>query len=244
MRSSRLTTALLLLLVAAVSAIGMTIKTYPPDAAALAAMRGGDGIAVTDSKQWIAFEPRRAKRPDVILYPGALVSPESYAPLARLLAEDGFRTWIVKMPFRLAVLGVQRAADIIEMDPQQSYVIGGHSLGGTMAARFAARFPDRLEGLFLLAAYPDWRGSVKDTKLAAISLAGTEDGVMNRQKYEHGKAYLPEDTDYEEIIGGNHAGFGSYGAQKGDKPSHLKPGRQTELTETMLVNWMNRFISR
>lgn len=247
MRSSRwkkIGGAALLLSLVVMAAISFFLKPYPPDAAALAAMKGGHGITVTDSKQWIAFEPLQAKQPDVILYPGAQIIPESYAPLASLLADEGHRTWIVKMPYHLAVLGTGRASDIIEMNPRQSYVIGGHSLGGVFAARYAAENPDRLLGVFFLAAYPDSKGSIRDTKLAALSLTGTEDGVLDWQAYDQGKAYLPENTYYEEISGANHAGFGSYGMQKGDRPPRLKPGQQMALTATMLSNWMNKIVSR
>ncbi|WP_239631143.1 alpha/beta fold hydrolase [Paenibacillus sp. H1-7] len=234
----------LLIGVAAAAAIQIYGKPYHPDASALEAMRGGHGITVTDSKRWIAFEPLQVKQPDVILYPGAWISPESYAPLASLLADRGYRTWIVKMPFELAVFGVERAADIMEMNPKQPYVIGGHSLGGAMAARYAAKHPDSVHGIFFLAAYADQKGSIRETKLAALSITGKEDGVLNRQAYEEGKAYLPESTVYEEIKGGNHAGFGSYGMQKGDRPSRLKPDEQEALTADMLSKWMNTIVTR
>ena len=52
---------------------------------------------------------------------------------------------------------------------------------------------------------------------ALVSAAyGSEDGVLNREKYEADRINLPQNTTETVIDGGCHAGFGSYGAQKGD----------------------------
>ncbi|UQZ85160.1 Alpha/beta hydrolase family protein [Paenibacillus konkukensis] len=181
---------LLVVLVLAVAA-SIWLKPYAPDAEAITAMKGGSGVSITDSPDWIMFEPQQALQPDVIFYPGGLVRPESYAPLAVRLADKGYRTWIVKMPLHLAVLGVNRAGGIIEMNPKQQYVIGGHSLGGAMAARYAAKYPKLVRGVFFLAAYSDAGGSLKGTELRAISLTGSDDGVLDKEAYEQAKAYMP-----------------------------------------------------
>ncbi len=59
------------------------------------------------------------------------------------------------MPLGLAVLDWDKALEVIEAHPEiRTWVIGGHSLGGAMAARFASRHPDTISGLVLWAAYP------------------------------------------------------------------------------------------
>ncbi|NOU94628.1 alpha/beta hydrolase [Paenibacillus sp. LMG 31456] len=216
------------------------MQPYSPDAEALEAMKGGSGVSVTESKEWIVFEPRNGKQPDVLFYPGGLVRPESYAPLALSLAKEGYRTWIIRMPLNLAVLGIKRADKVIELLPEQTYVIGGHSLGGAMAARYASDNSGRLKGVFLLAAYADKKGSLRSTPLSVLSLVGSEDDVLNRQVFERGKVFLPEQTEYAEITGGNHAGFGSYGKQKGDNPALIAPDKQRSITVSLLVSWLER----
>lgn len=65
---------------------------------------------------------------------------------------------------------------------------------------------------------------------------GGEDGVLNREKYEENKVYLPE--DFEEIVidGGCHAYFGTYGAQDGDGIPDITNEEQIEMTVEMIVD--------
>lgn len=84
----------------------------------------------------------------VIFYPGALVKAEAYAPLARKVAAAGHPFYIARMPLNLAVIKGDAAEDIIRVHPKQSFVLGGHSLGGVMASRFAADHAGQLEGVF------------------------------------------------------------------------------------------------
>lgn len=51
------------------------------------------------------------------------------------------------------------------------------------------------------------------TNMDVISLYGSEDGVLNREKYLDYRGNLPKSTEEIIIEGGNHAGFGSYGLQ-------------------------------
>ena len=227
----------LLLLIAACTAIWF-LRPFPPNETALKAMQGGEGITVTDYGEWVVFEGGRSFDPSVILYPGARVTPESYAPLARLLAGYGHRVFIARMPFNLAVTDIQRADELLKNFPDQPFVIGGHSMGGAMAARYAALHPDRFSGVFFLAAYPDKRGDLSLTKLPVLSLLGTRDGIVNQQKFEAGKSFLPTQAVFMSIEGGNHSQFGSYGMQKGDYPAVISAQDQWQQTAAALEQWM------
>lgn len=231
------TTMMVLLVVLAIT-VGIYLKPYPPALAGLEAMKGGSGVTVTEHKGWIQFEPSMVKQTDVLLYPGALVRPESYAPLALLLAQEGFRTWIVKMPLNLAVLGSNKADGIMDAAPDRAFVIGGHSLGGVMAARYAVKHAKQLKGVFFLASYPDEGGSLREAGLPVLSLFGSEDGVLNRTALEQAKAYLPMQTQYVEIPGGNHAQFGSYGPQNSDGIAWITATDQWSFTSQQLVLWL------
>ena len=59
-------------------------------------------------------------------------------------------------------------------------------------------------------------GKVENTAYAPLLHDLAEDGVLNREKYEADRINLPQNTTETVIDGGCHAGFGSYGAQKGD----------------------------
>lgn len=69
-------------------------------------------------------------------------------------------------------------------------------------------------GLVLLAAYPT--RDLRDGGWKVLTVYGSEDGVLNREKLEDGKALLPENATEVCIEGGNHTMFGNYGKQKGD----------------------------
>lgn len=106
----------------------------------------------------------------------------------------------------------------------ERWYIGGHSLGGYAAASYAQNHAEDLEGLILLGAYSG--ADLSDSGLEVISVYGELDGVMNRSKYEKSRSNLPEDTLEWILPGGNHAGFGSYGPQKGDGESKVSGAEQ------------------
>lgn len=215
-------------------------QPYEADSAAIRAMRDGEGVSVAKKHGLIVFEGSEVRPPVIILYPGGLIAPESYAPLARALAASGRRTVIVKMPFYLAGAGVDRADRVLAAYPGEAFVIGGHSLGGTMAARYAASHPGQVSGLFLLAAYPDKQGNVRHANLPVLSLIGSRDGIVDREKWEQAAPFLPADTAYITIEGGNHTQFGSYGPQRGDSPAAILPHDQWQQTASILDGWLRR----
>ncbi|MGN7412909.1 alpha/beta hydrolase [Paenibacillus sp. SAF-068] len=217
--------------------------TYSPSERAEAAMTSDAQVNVTKLKDGYRFEPVDTKvtEPNIIFYPGGLVEPESYSPLAREMAEQGHRVYIANMPMNLAIFGQNKADSFIEEHPNEAFVIGGHSLGGSFASRYAAEHNEKLEGVFFLASYADEGGSLKNTNLSILQITGSNDGVLNRESWESAKANLPEDTTYVSIEGGNHGQFGSYGMQKGDNQPEVTEEKQLEEVVAALENWMNRF---
>ncbi|MEK8131220.1 alpha/beta hydrolase [Paenibacillus filicis] len=214
------------------------LQPYRPDARALSVLHSQGSVRVTDGTDWLSFEPEERIEPGVIFYPGGLVKPESYAPLALALAETGHASYIIRMPLHLAVLGGDRALDLIVQQPDHSFVIGGHSLGGVMASRFAVSHPGQVKGVYFLGSYPDPQGALTDYATPVLSLTGSLDGVMNRNRYEEARSLLPASTQYVRIEGGNHSQFGSYGLQKGDHPAVLTPDEQQQRVVQELEAWL------
>lgn len=186
-----------------------------------------EGIIVTEEKNdRIVFEPEDALA-GLIFYPGGKVQYESYAPLMEALAEEGILCVLLHMPGNLAVLDMNAADGVKEQFPKvERWYIGGHSLGGTMAASYAAGHADEFEGLILLASYTT--ENLKESGLKVISVYGSEDGVLNRSEYEKCLENLPDDFFEHAIAGGNHAFFGSYGLQDGDGTATITNEEQKE----------------
>lgn len=188
-----------------------------PTPRALAALLQGDE-ATGSGSPWLHFEPDHdEKSTAIILYPGGHVDPRSYAPVARAISQDGYQVFIVSMPLNLAVLGVGKADDVIEAHPEiETWVIGGHSLGGAMAAKYALSHTKQIRALVLWASYPAASDDLRGSGLLVSSIYATRDGLTTLADIEESRSLLPSDTIWVEIEGGNHAQFGDYGIQGGD----------------------------
>lgn len=176
-----------------------------------------DSRVTVSSEPWLTFRPTDAVSVGFIFYPGGRVLPEAYAPAMREIAAAGYLVVVPSMPLNLAVFASDKASEVIEAFPQiDTWVIGGHSLGGSMAATFTRANPDAIDGIVLWASYPQASDSLADYDIAAASIYGTLDGLLSVETVEESRAYLPDDAVFIAINGGNHAQFGSYGAQDGD----------------------------
>jgi len=227
-----------ILLSAAVLALAFGIYVsddYRATDAALACLDADDGLRVRSVDQTLCIETPGATTA-LAFYPGGKVQAEAYMPLLRRIARDGTDCYLVKMPFNLAVFGVNRVEGVMAAHPHDRWLLAGHSLGGAMAAHWAAAHPGRLDGLVLLAAYPD-RPLPED--LPVLVLYGSEDGVLNRSNLERSASLLPPDAVVRQLSGGNHAYFGSYGAQRGDGIATVTPEAQWEWT----AEWIGRMVS-
>lgn len=188
---------------------------------------GYEAVAV-EQDRWLSFAPvAQPPATGLILYPGARVDPRAYAVAARMIAAAGYRVVIVPMPLNLAVLGASRAGDVIAAYPEVTrWAIGGHSLGGAMAALYAYDHPETIAGLLLWAAYPAASNDLSSRDLPVVSLYGTRDGLATPDKIEGSRVLLPTGAQFIAIEGGNHAGFGRYGPQAGDLEAEISTDEQ------------------
>lgn len=172
------------------------------------------GVTITEGGGRIVFAPEHPEA-GLIFYPGGKVQYESYAPLMERCAERSLLCVLLHMPGNLAVLDRSAAAGIPEEYPEiSSWYIAGHSLGGVMAASYVKDHTETYRGLVLLASYAT--DDLSGSGLEVLSLYGTEDGVLDLERYDAARAKLPADFTELLIDGGCHAYFGSYGMQRGD----------------------------
>lgn len=204
---------------------------YHADASALTALVSDEAVSVTRTEYgWFFDGPSESDA--LIFYPGGKVEETAYAPLLHRLADQGMDVLLVKMPFRLAVFGTNTADKLMAMYRYERWYIGGHSLGGVMAANYAAEHAGQLAGVFLLAAYP-----IKDLGSVPllVSIYGSNDGVLNMEKMDAGKQFAPDNSHRYIIEGGNHALFGNYGDQRGDGKAAISAEEQQRLTVEFMI---------
>ena len=239
-RKRRLWIALLLIVVL-VTAMGVYVMDYyRASDVAMAALEGSDGLRVKSVDGTICVETT-GSTDAMVFYPGGKIQAEAYMPLLRRIARRGIDCYLVKMPFNLALFGVGRVADVMRDHPHRRWVLAGHSLGGVMASQWAAAHPGELVGLALLAAYPSQK---LPDDLRVILLYGSEYGVLNRRDLEKGLELLPPNALVEQLPGGNHAYFGSYGEQKGDGTATISPEAQWDWTAEQIGRLVNSDLSR
>ena len=167
-----------------------------------------------------------------VFYPGGKVEETAYAPMLHEIAEKGMDVCLIKMPFRLAVLGSSRADGVLNQYDYEKRYIGGHSLGAVVAGIYAAKHD--LDGVIMFAGYPD-----RDVDEPMLMIYGSEDGIISMGKVAAADQY---GTVKKVIIeGGNHAGFGNYGDQKGDGHAGITAEEQQAAAIQALFSWIKSF---
>ncbi|MFI3213207.1 MAG: alpha/beta fold hydrolase [Eubacteriales bacterium] len=236
--------ALLVALVAIfASVVGFFIYTsiyYHADQVAMEVYQEGleSGMIVSYDNMTI-IEPEAGSGIGIIFYPGAKVEAIAYLPLLQQLADVGFTTVLLEMPFNMAIFDVDGADDVFALleenqddraheilqDVSQWYIMG-HSMGGAMASSYASDHQELVEGLILIGAYV--YGEYPTEK--ALTIYGT----FNDN--------LEENIDYTDNIviiqGGNHAQYGNYGEQSGDPQATISDVEQQAITVEAIVEFV------
>lgn len=235
----------LILIFVTVGFVLWALNPLGPGAGALQALESDDFVQVTTlPNRWILFDP--APEPQVelgnhpqglIFYPGGRVDYRSYAPALRKIAETGLPVVLVPAPLNLMVLGSGRARQVLERFPQvNEWALAGHSLGAAMAAYLLYSQPElqnQITSLVLWAGYPAEGWDLSSSNVSVLSISAEKDLVFNRESFTNTKILLPENTQFIEILGGNHAGFGDYGPQPNDGRATITWERQS--TEVAVI---------
>ncbi len=210
---------------------------------ALAAMQSDSAVTVTETATRIVLEPNAEQNGTALFFqPGALVDARAYAAVLRPVAESGHTVVIPKQPMGIAFLALGALDGARDDFPEiDGWVVGGHSLGGTVASMEADETDDAATspalGLLLFASYP--AGDISGTlTVPVMSISGTQDGLATPAKIEASKPDLPADTEYVVIDGGSHAQFGAYGPQAGDNTPTISNDDAREQISTAAVDFL------
>ncbi len=228
-----------LLLLTLVMGVGFYIYAsdyYEADEVALEVYEEGiENGTMIEVNNMIIIQPEEPIDIGIIFYPGAKVEAIAYLPLLQQLAEEGFTTVLIEMPFNFAFLNVNAADDVFELVEEGSievlsetteWYIMGHSLGGAMASSYAESNQDIIEGLIVIGAYV--YGDYPTSQ--ALTIYGTlNDNLESSIDY----------TDNIVIIeGGNHAQYGNYGLQDGDPEATITDVEQQAITVESILQFV------
>jgi pimeloyl-ACP methyl ester carboxylesterase len=193
-----------------------------------------------------------------LMVPGGLVDPHVYACwIDRLVSEDSTTAVVLmKYPSNLAITNINKAMKVTsELTEFSHWAIGGHSLGGVVAASLVHDHKDFFDGLVLMASWSRESTDLSGWDKPVLSIYASEDQVATEEEVDQNSKYLPpgivvttpEDLDglsartaYYEITGGNHSGFGCYGPQKGDGDALITPSEQQEQVVMMVLSYLDQ----
>jgi hypothetical protein len=228
MKIQKITVALLTLLIVSLCGSGNIMAVDPQDFCpplpeAFEALISDDDVIVREveveeweegSNFYYAFEPKKTDpKIGFILLPGAFVDISAYAPPAHAIAVEGFLTVLIQMNGGLALgnKNLTRADKVMSDYPGiEKWIIGGHSMGGSGACKYAKDFAENVVGVVLWASYPTEIFRIDDKELKAISIYGSLN--LNIDNFPASEEHLPPDTPFVIIEGGNHYQFGFYDA--------------------------------
>lgn len=210
-----------------------------PAPEALAALNSNGRVAIDDGA-FMVFRPAGTEPTmGLILYPAAACDVRGYAPVLRRIAERGYLVVGVPMPLNMAVFAPDRADEVRAVFPAvQRWVIAGHAMGGSMAARYAHRHPDDLAGLIIWDAGPAESDTLVDLKypvwhIHRATADGRPPGTLERYRN-----LFPATSTWIPVPGGIHMYFGSFigGGYKEEWTATISREAQHDLVVTGTLN--------
>jgi pimeloyl-ACP methyl ester carboxylesterase len=211
-----------------------------PTSEAISSLQSTPTVKVEIVQGWTIFRPsNNPSRTGFIFYPGGRVDYRAYAPLLHAIAEQGYLVVLTPMTLNLAVFGIETAGTVLGAFPEiQHWALGGHSLGGSMAAQYVINHPGQLAGLVFWASYP--AASLLDNPVQVLSISAGNDGLATPAKIDDSRKLLTPASRFVVIVGGCHAQFGSYGPQPGDGTPTIAPAAQWQQTVAATVDFLQQ----
>lgn len=177
----------------------------------------------------IIYEPDCDYDTGFVFYPGGDVDYRDYGPLLTAIAQQGYLVISTEFPLDFAFMNMTAAYKYMrQYSDVEHWFIGGHSLGGSMAASVAALDKNRFDGVVLFASFSMSNLSIRN--MPVLSLYGSNDGVLNMTSYKLFKYAIKKNLTEVVIDGGNHAQFGDYGEQRGDNEASISAQEQVAIS--------------
>ncbi len=185
------------------------------------------------------FLPKGKERDvGLIFFPGAMVDPLAYDPLARRVARRGFPVLVLHLPRRVAFGSAVDEVMTRALDKTRKgrWAVGGHSRGGMLASEFGYLYPERVAGLILIGTTHPRDRDLSAFRYPVTKIMGSLDGVAPVSKSKENAGKLPPQARMVTIEGGNHAQFGYYRYQLFDGAAAIgREEQQRQLTGAVLA---------
>lgn len=196
----------------------------------LEAMKTTSTVTVSEGDTQIDLVPNGPQQATAVFFqPGAKVDARAYVKTLRPLVEAGYVVVIAKQPLGIGFLATNALDTARSTFPEvKQWIVGGHSLGGTVAAMEVASAMDAqaastdptnaapapVVALVLFASYP--ATDLSSETFPVLSISGEKDGLSTPATIDASRANLPASSTFIQIPGATHAFFGDYGTQVGD----------------------------
>jgi hypothetical protein len=204
-------------------------------------LQSNESVSIIDDEETLNFQPKLSKSTGLIFMCGAGVAAQAYAPLLRPIADSGYPVFIVKLPFRIALLeshklaALDRAQHVIaEHTDISHWVLSGHSLGGALVCRLASQSIPSVSALIVIGTTHPNRDDLSSLRIPVTKVYGSNDGVAPIGKIQKNRHLLPIHTKWILIQGGNHSQFGHYGHQLFDGTASISRNEQQQVTRTAI----------
>jgi hypothetical protein len=228
--------ALIILLIGTVGLVGWATLSAQEATERANIVLHDNGVQQEDGK--LVFRPSSPTDRGLIFYPGGLVDPEAYAVTAQGIADAGYLVVIPKMPINLAFMGINRADGIrVDYPEIKSWTIGGHSLGGAMAAEYAKNNYDILDGLVMFASYPANTQDFVDFPIPILTIIGSKDpGAPKQEEFYQA---IADSARLFVIEGGNHRQYADYSFQNNDGIATISAEEQQDQNIAATVQFLD-----
>ena len=193
-----------------------------------------DRVAVRDAGDSVVMTPTgTADGTGIVFIPGAKVDPYAYLATFRQVVASGTTVVITKPTLNLAFFDTRSLATFEAHAPGvANWAVGGHSLGGVRACQLA----QDADGLLLLGSY--CANDIARSYVQVLSVSGSRDGLSTPEKVAAARDELPSTARMVEIEGANHADFGAYGDQPGDRTATISREDARQQISAAIEDWV------
>ncbi|MEN8171941.1 MAG: alpha/beta hydrolase [Chloroflexota bacterium] len=181
----------------------------------------------------------------LILYPEGRLDVRLYAPLAQMIAEKGYLVVFLARRFEREydyAAEARRMENVIAAHPMiEHWVVGGLTWSSVLPVDFALKNSGRVDGVILLASRLNDTTSMAKSDLPVLYIYGTRDDE-NEDLLNMQFPYLPEQTVYGKIVGGNRLQYGYTGPMARDVGADISVEEQQSAAASHMIAFLETII--